>query len=400
MTGALCRDCAGRTDAGAPAGGRCPACGSPRLLAHPELDTLAIAHVDCDAFYASIEKRDDPALEARPVVVGGGRRGVVAAACYVARLHGVRSAMPMYEALRRCPDAVVIPPDMAKYRRVGHEIRRMMREATPLVEPLSIDEAFLDLSGADRGRDGSPAEILVRLVRRIETEVGVTASVGLSYNKFLAKIASDRDKPRGFSVIGREEAVALLAPMPVGVLWGVGRALRARLAAAGITRVGQLAERDEAELVGRFGAIGRRLARFARGEDDRPVNPDAPTRSVSAETTFERDIRDADALKRRLRPLCETVAGRLERGGFGGRTVTLKLRASDFRIRTRRRTLAHPTRAAEVIYRTAEPLLEREADGTAFRLIGVGMSALEPAERADPPDLLDPVARDRGGERG
>jgi DNA polymerase-4 len=393
---ALCRDCltghetpAG--DAPKPAQGpRCPACGGARLIAHPELDDLSIAHIDCDAFYASVEKRDRPELRDRPVVVGGGRRGVVAAACYVARLYGIRSAMPMFRALKACPDAVVIRPDMAKYQRVGHRIREMMRELTPLVEPLSIDEAFLDLTGTEALHGGSPARSLARLVGRIETELGVTASIGLSYNKFLAKIASDLDKPRGFAVIGRAEAADFLADKPVRIVWGVGQALGAALARDGLRTVGDLRTREEIDLVARYGAIGRRLSRFALGIDDRRVEPDAPTKSVSAETTFDDDIAAPEALLTQLWPLCEKVSARLKKAGLAGGGVTLKLKTAQFQQLTRSRRLATPTQMAEVIYRAAEPLLEREADGRRFRLIGVGASEIGDGELADPPDLFDP----------
>lgn len=391
MTG-LCRQC---WDIAVEGRERCGQCGSPRLKFHPELHDLTIAHIDCDAFYAAVEKRDDPSLGDRPVIVGGGRRGVVAAACYVARIHGVRSAMPMFAALKACPDAVVIRPNMPKYAAAGREVRALMRTVTPLVEPLSIDEAFLDLSGTERLHGASPARSLARLVSRIETEVGVSASIGLSYNKFLAKIASDLDKPRGFSVIGKGEARDFLAAKPVGLIWGVGPALRRRLSADGITTIGQLRGHEEAALVARYGAIGARLARFARGEDSRPVDPNAPTKSISAETTFERDIADAAALGRVLWPLAEKVSERLKRAGLAGGTVTLKLKSARFHTRTRSRQLAAPTQLADVLYRAALLLLAREADGTAFRLIGIGASGLAGAEAADPPDLFDPAAAKR-----
>jgi len=386
----LCLDCASPL----PGNGarRCPACGSPRLLAHPELDRLAIAHIDCDAFYASVEKRDDPRLRDQPVIVGGGRRGVVSAACYVARIYGVRSAMPMFKALKLCPHAVVVSPDMRKYQAVGREVRRLMLESTPLVEPLSIDEAFLDLSGTERLHHGSPARTLARLARRVEGEIGVTVSIGLSYNKFLAKVASDLDKPRGFSVIGRAEARDFLAPRPVGLIWGVGKVLRQQLERDGIHSIGQLTAFEERHLIARYGAIGRRLACFARGEDDRVVDPASPAKSISAETTFENDLTSLAALQGELWPLCETVAARLKRAGLAGRTVTLKLKDGDFRILTRGRTLADPTQLAEVLYRAVLPLLRAEATGRRYRLIGIGSSALGPAADADPPDLLDPEA--------
>ena len=387
---ALCRDCA--SPLAADQSRRCPACGSPRLIAHRELDQLAIAHIDCDAFYASVEKRDDPGLRDKPVIVGGGRRGVVSAACYVARIYGVRSAMPMFKALKLCPQAVVIHPNMRKYQAVGREVRRLMLESTPLVEPLSIDEAFLDLSGTERLHHGSPARTLVRLARRIEAEIGVTVSIGLSYNKFLAKVASDLDKPRGFSVIGRAEARDFLARRPVGLIWGVGKALQQGLEQDGIRMIGQLTELEERDLVARYGAIGRRLARFARGEDERVVEPASPAKSISAETTFDQDLASPAALQGELWPLCETVAARLKRAGLASRTVTLKLKGADFRGLTHSRTLSAPTQLAEVLFRAALPLLQAEARGRLYRLIGIGASGLGPAADADPPDLLDPEA--------
>jgi DNA polymerase-4 len=383
----LCRDC-GHLDDGVAA--RCPQCRSPRTVRHAELDRLSIAHIDCDAFYAAIEKRDDPSLRERPVIVGGGRRGVVAACCYLARIHGVRSAMPMFKALQLCPGATVIRPDMAKYREVGRAVRRLMETTTPLVEPLSIDEAFLDLSGTERLHGGPPARTLAMLARRIEAELGITVSIGLAPNKFLAKIASDLDKPRGFAAIGRAEAAAFLAPRPVTFIWGVGQAAAAALLRDGIRTIGDLQQRPAAELVRRHGALGERLARLARGEDDRRVDPDAPAKSVSAETTFDVDLSDRDALRRALWPLCETVSRRLKAAHLAGRTITLKLKTEDFRLRTRSRSLPDPTRLAETIFRAGAAMLEREADGTRFRLIGIGASEIGPDDQADPPDLVDP----------
>ena len=391
----LCRDCL--ADAGPATGGRCPECGSPRLISHPELHRLAIAHIDCDAFYASVEKRDNPALADRPVIIGGGRRGVVAAACYVARVYGVRSAMPMFKARQLCPRAVVIRPDMAKYTAAGAAVREAMRAVTPLVEPLSIDEAFLDLSGTEALHGGSPARTLARLVRDIEAEIGVSASIGLSYNKFLAKTASDLDKPRGFAVIGRAEACDFLAPRPVGTIYGVGRALNSTLRRDGIATIGDLRAHDEALLVRRYGVIGRRLYRFSRGQDDRRVDPSERVKSISSETTFETDIGDPAELARQLWPLCEKVSRRLKKRELAGRRITLKLKGADFRLLTRGRTLPAPTLLAEVLYRTALALLDGEADGRPFRLIGVGAENLAEAVHADPPDLLDANAQKRAG---
>jgi len=383
----LCRDC----DSVSPANrlGRCPSCGSPRRIRHPELHDLAIAHLDCDAFYAAVEKRDRPELVDQPVMVGGSKRGVVAACCYIARAYGVHSAMPMFKALRLCPHAVVIPPDMAKYAAVGRQVRELMREATPLVEPISIDEAFLDLTGTERAHHASPAVALARLARRIEQALGITVSIGLSYNKFLAKVASDLDKPRGFAVIGRAEATAFLAPKPVSLIWGVGAALKARLAQRGIATIGDLQALDEATLVRHYGAMGRRLAHFARGDDDRTVEPVRPMKSISAETTFSEDLSALDALEREMWPLAEAVSRRLKRAERAATVVTLKLKTARFELRTRRMTLANPTQLADQLWRTARHLLAHEADGTPYRLIGVGTEGLVDAGAADPGDLFD-----------
>ena len=383
----LCRDCG---TVRPPARlGRCRDCGSPRWLGHPELHALSIAHIDCDAFYATIEKRDRPELIDQPVMVGGGKRGVVAACCYIARAFGVHSAMPMYKARQLCPDGVVVPPDMAKYSAVGREVRTLMREATPLVEPISIDEAFLDMTGTERAHQASPAVTLSRLARRIEDQVGITVSIGLSYNKFLAKVASDLDKPRGFAVIGRAEAKAFLAPKPVSLIWGVGAALKAKLAQRGISSIGDLQGLDEATLVRHYGAIGRRLAHFAHGEDERTVEPVRPTKSISAETTFSADFSVQDDLERELWPLAEAVSRRLKRAELAATVVTLKLKTARFAILTRRVTLPAPTQLADQLWRTARHLLAREIDGTAYRLIGVGGEGLVAATDADPADLFD-----------
>jgi DNA polymerase-4 len=367
----------------------CRACGSPRVVRHPELDTLTIAHVDCDAFYATIEKRDDPALADKPVLVGGSRRGVVAAACYVARTYGIRSAMPMFEALRRCPSAVVIRPNMAKYAAVGREVRAAMFELTPLVEPLSIDEAFIDLSGTARLHRLTPAKSLARFATRIEAQLGISLSIGLASNKFLAKIASDLDKPRGFAVLGRSEAATFLADKPVSFIFGVGKVTQMRLERDGFRLIRDLQKADERDLMRRYGAEGLRLARLARGIDDRAVQPERETKSVSAETTFNRDLATFRPLERQLWELSERVSARLKAQEIAGSTVTLKLKTSDFRLRTRARTLVHPTQLAGRIFAAGRDLLVREADGTAFRLIGIGVSALGDAEDADPTDLVD-----------
>ena len=382
----LCRDCGSRPDAALET---CPACGSSRVVRHRELHDLAIAHLDCDAFYAAIEKRDQPELRDRPVIVGGHHRGVVAACCYLARASGVRSAMPMYRALEACPEAAVVRPDMKKYAAVGREVRKMMLGLTPLVEPLSIDEAFMDLSGTESLHRASPAATLAALARRVEAGFSITISIGLSYNKFLAKIASDLDKPRGFAAIGRAEARTFLAARPVGLLWGVGPVMERRLARDGITRIGELASIGKDELAARYGKIGRRLWSCARGEDDRPVDPNREVKSVSSEITLDEDIADPERLRSILWKLTETLARRLRKAGLAAGGVTLKLKTAGFRTVTRSRRPPTATRSADRMFRVAEPLLAREADGRAFRLIGIGAYDLEGVGRTPQANLFD-----------
>jgi DNA polymerase-4 len=385
-TAGFCRDCFSavpRDDR------RCRACGSPRLLRHPELHDLSIAHIDCDAFYAAVEKRDRPELADKPVIIGGGTRGVVSTACYIARIHGVKSAMPMFKALKLCPQAVVIPPDMAKYATAGKQVRELMLQVTPLVEPLSIDEAFLDLTGTARLHGMSPALTLAHLIARISERVGISASVGLSHNKFLAKLASDLEKPRGFSVLGMAETLSFLASKPVGFIWGVGKAMQEELAKGGITMISQLQQMEKNDLMRRYGSMGARLYHLSRGEDQRIVSTDDHSKSISAETTFNTDIADGAELERILWPLAEKVSRRAKAEGVAGHTVVLKLKTADFKLRTRNVSLADPTLLANRIYDAALPLLQREATGTAFRLIGIGISGLVEARPEQETETLD-----------
>lgn len=386
----LCRDClAFGEDVAAP----CARCGSGACVRHGELDALAIAHVDCDAFYASVEKRDDPSLRDKPLIIGHtGGRGVVTTACYIARQFGPRSAMPMFKALKLCPDAIVRPPDMAKYQAVSGEIREILATATGRIEPVSIDEAYLDLSAPDRVRDEPAAVALARVARDIARDIGVTVSIGLSYNKFLAKLASDIEKPHGFSVIGRAEARGFLSALPVTKIHGVGKATAERMARAGWQTIGQLQEVAEEELVARFGRFGRRLAEFVQGEDPRKVSTSRETKSISVETTFASDIAEAAGLEAALAPLCERLAGRLRAKGMAGRCVVLKLKTADFKTLTRQHRLSTPTQRHGMVLDAARLLLARETDGRAFRLIGVGVSDLCAADDADPPDLFDVAA--------
>lgn len=382
----FCRDCL-RETAGDER--RCTSCGSPRLVRHAELHQLSMAHIDCDAFYAAVEKRDRPELRDKPVIVGGGTRGVVSTACYVARIRGVKSAMPMFKARELCPDAVVIKPDMAKYAEAGRQVREMMLAVTPLVEPLSIDEAFLDLSGTTLLHGMSPALTLAKLIRDIERKIAISASVGLSYNKYLAKVASDLEKPRGFSVLGRADAPAFLAEKPVSLIWGVGKAAQAELERDGLTRIGQLQSIDKIELMRRYGSMGARLYHLSRGEDFRGVTPDEASKSISGETTFNSDIAAYEDLERILWELSEKVSRRAKREGMAGVTVTLKLKTATFKLRTRSISLDEPTLLAARIFAAAAPLLKREAKGTPFRLIGVGISNLSAATAEREAETLD-----------
>ncbi len=395
----LCRDCGwASVDDDRPH--RCRRCGSPRLIGHAELGTLAIAHVDCDAFYASIEKRDDPSLIDKPLIIGGGMRGVVSTCCYIARQYGVRSAMPMFTARKLCPDAVILPPDMQKYLGVSREVRARMDQLTPLVEPLSIDEAFLDLSGTQAMHKAAPAEVLAQFAREVEEQVGITISVGLSHNKFLAKIASDLDKPRGFAVIGKAETISFLAGQPIDMIYGVGRVFSETLRKDGFETIGQLQQTAPEDLIRRYGETGARLARLARGEDSRPVSIDGEMKTVSSETTFNTDLKTFDELSTELLALSERLSERLKAKNLVGDTVTLKLKSAGFRLRTRARHLMISTQLANVLYETGLQLLAREIDGTAFRLIGIGISGLTEADGQDPVDLIEPgIARLAAAER-
>jgi DNA polymerase IV len=389
----LCRDCFADVPHGY---ARCQACKGYRVVVHPELSELSIAHLDCDAFYAGVEKRDDPSLEGKPLIVGGGgQRGVVATACYEARKFGVKSAMPMFQALKLCPHAVVIRPTMSKYAAVARDIRAMLLSLTPLVEPLSLDEAYLDLSGTARLHGMAPAKTMAALAKRIEQRIGITVSIGLSHNKFLAKLASDLEKPRGFAVIGRSEAKDFLRGRSIAIIRGVGPVLEKRLSKDGILRIGQLQDMSARSLADRYGETGLWLYRLANGEDRRAVEPDGEAKSVSAETTFEGDIAKFAELERILWDQAERVSARAKAASIGGRTVTLKLKTASFRIKTRCESLDAPTQLSDVIFRVGRALLKREATGTPYRLLGIGLSQIRPVVECDPPDLLDRDAERR-----
>ena len=386
----ICRDCGSVV-----LKNNCQACQSSRIISHAEILSLSIAHVDCDAFYCSVEKRDNPELANKPVIVGGGQRGVVSAACYHARIYGVHSAMPMFKALKLCPHAIVVRGDMNKYAREGAKIRSMMEDLTPLVEPLSIDEAFLDLSGTERIHNQSPAQSLISLQNKILKNVGVTVSVGLSYNKFLAKTASDLDKPNGFAIIGRTEALDFLADKPVGFIYGVGPAFTRSLKKSGILTIADVRRQSDKSMAEKFGDMGLHLAKLARAEDYRPVKSTSKRKSVSAENTFNEDISDIEVLKDKLWQVCLKTADRSKAKNLAGTVVTFKLKTQQFETITRRRTLPQPVQLADVIFRTCLPLLEKEANGRKFRLIGSGISGLT-SPVGDSGDLLDPDAIKRG----
>ena len=377
---AICRDCLW-TGAEPPGGGRCPTCGSRRLVCDPELDQLTIAHLDCDAFYASVEKRDRPELRDRPVIVGGGVRGVVSTCCYIARLYGVHSAMPMFKALKACPEAVVIRPDFSKYVFESQRIFGFVGELTPLVQTLSLDEAWIDLAGTERLNGGPPALQLIRLMKRIEDETGLTVSIGLAPNRFLAKMASEMDKPRGFSVVSARDAVAILAPRPVTALPGVGPVFGKTLRSDGFATIGDLASADLKTLVKRYGETGLRLHDLAHGRDSRPVRPDHDRKGMSAETTFNTDLTTAEDLEAELWPLCEKLAAKARKDRVASRVVVLKLRRTDFKIVTRRITSPDPVQTARALFAIGRDLLKPEL-GRPYRLIGIGLAEVQDAIEA------------------
>lgn len=374
---AICRDCLRTGDRKVD---RCPGCDSRRMVCHDELDRLTIAHLDCDAFYASVEKRDRPELRDRPVIVGGGRRGVVSTCCYVARQYGVHSAMPMFKALKACPEAVVIKPDFRKYVAASEAIFTAVGRLTPLVQTLSLDEAWIDLTGTERLNGGPPAFQLIRLQQLIETDTGLTVSIGLAPNRFLAKVASELDKPRGFSVLG-SEAPAVLAPRPVGILPGVGPVFRKTLQSDGYATVGDLAAADVRDLVRRYGETGLRLHDLAHGRDARAVNPAHDRKGMSAETTFNEDLTSAVDLEAELWPLCEKLAAKARRDGVASRVLVLKLRRTDFKIVTRRVSLPEPVQTARALFAAGRALLAQEL-GRPYRLIGIGMAEVVDAVSA------------------
>lgn len=393
----LCRSCLRSGHVGGltpPA--TCPSCHSADIRVGRELFSLSIAHVDCDAFYAAVEKRDNPEIRDLPVIVGGRERGVVAAACYIARQFGIRSAMPTWQALKRCPDAVVIRPRMDHYVSVSREIRARMLALTPLVQPLSIDEAFLDLAGTEALHGCTPAESLVRLQRAIREEIGITVSIGLSGTKSLAKMASDRDKPDGFFAIDMAGAAAWLAPQPVSVLFGLGKAAVARLERAGITSCGDLVAVRPQELTAILGRAAPTIRDLAAGIDPRPVTPDRAAKSISSETTFIKDLSTQAELEAELEMLCLKVSSRMKAQGLAGGRVTLKLKRPDHSLLTRSRALGERTDKAHILFAVGRELLAREIDRRkSYRLLGIGTDQLGPPGGQSLLDIADDSGRRR-----
>jgi DNA polymerase-4 len=356
----------------------------------------AIAHVDMDAFYASIEIRDDPSLAGKPVVVGGATaaRGVVSAASYEARKYGIHSAMPMAQAERRCPHLVRLRVDFVKYQSVSQRIMEILHTFSPLVEPLSLDEAFLDLSGMERSL-GSPPLLGRRIKDAIRDAERLTASIGIAPVKFVAKIASDLEKPDGFVVVLPGRVEEFLRPLPLERLWGVGPRTREELAALGLRTIGELAACDRRKLTARFGQHGEHLHRLATGVDEREVVPDWEAKSYSHEETFERDLTDGDCLEAVLLDQAHRVARRLRRDGVIAKTVQLKLRYHDFRTLTRQTTLRSPTADAALIYEAARMLFQREWNRQPVRLIGAGVQGVVPVGS----EVLDLFVSREEGER-
>ena len=376
--------------------GRCPRCSSPLVVSHSELFDLNIAHMDCDAFYASVEKRDNPDLADKPVIIGGGRRGVVSTACYIARIRGVKSAMPMFKALEKCPDAVVIRPRMKIYAEISQQIREMMNDITPLVEPLSLDEAFMDLSGTHKLHGAPPAVMLAKLMDRISGNLGLTGSIGLSHNKFLAKIASDLNKPNGYSIIGEAETSSFLQDKPIRLIWGVGASMQKSLEKSGIRTFSDLLRWDRKDLVSKFGSMGDRLWFLARGQDARVVSNSDRIKSISNETTLNENTSDLRVLEGHLWRLCEKVSSRAKLKGLAGTIMILKLKSANHKIITRRLTLRDPTYLADVLFRSTYPLMEAAIGNGPFRLVGAGLSGLCLASQVErEPELLDDGALNR-----
>lgn len=349
----------------------------------------AIAHIDMDAFYASVERLDDPALEGKPVIVGGSsQRGVVSAASYEARRYGIHSAMPIFQAKRLCPHGVFLPVRMQRYVEVSRVVMGCLGEFSPLVEQVSVDEAYVDLTGTDR-IFGPPEDTARTIKRRIHDATALTCSVGLSTSKLLAKIASDMDKPDGLTIIPPDRVLSFLRELPIGKVPGIGEKSEEELTKLGVSLIGDLRRFEREFLVERFGRFGERLIRISRGEVDSPVVPYTAPKSISGEVTLEEDTDDPAVIKRILLAQSDRVARRLRKEGFRGRTVTMKLKRDDFTSITRSSTLERPVHLADAIYREAAKLLDGERLKRRVRLVGIGVGKLEPADESGQLPLFD-----------
>ncbi len=366
----ICRDCANfSTDKI-----KCHKCNSPRILEHDELLSLNIAHIDCDAFYASVEKSRNPLLINKPVIVGGGKRGVVTTCCYIARIKGVKSAMPIFKAKKLCPEAIIIHPKMTLYKRISKIVFSKFNQLTPLVETIAFDEAYLDFSGTYQLYKKTPAELLVKLALEIEKQLGITISIGLSENKFLAKLASSFNKPRGFTVIGKSEKLEFIKNLHIKNIPGIGPSLQKKFERNSIITIDNLRKLDKKKLINGFGNFGGTVWNMARGIDERKVNPSNQRKSISKETTFETNISDFNELKKTLWALSENVSEILKKNNTFARLLTLKLKRHNFKTITCSFTFLEPTYLAENIYQTAISLLKNKIEQAPFRLIGLSTS--------------------------
>jgi len=365
--------------------------------------TRSIIHLDMDAFYASVEVLDNPSLRGKPVIVGGGElRGVVSAASYEARTFGVHSALPTATAKRLCPGGIFLPVRMERYKEVSDKVFAIFRRFTPLVEPLSIDEAFLDVTGCER-LFGSAEEVARKIKEAVREETGLTVSAGVAPNKFLAKIASDLGKPDGLTIVPPGNEIGFLDPLPVGKLWGVGKVTEQELRGKGIRTIGDLRRVPEGTLKRAFGSNGEHLHQLAHGIDDRPVETEHEAKSIGHEDTYDHDLRDRGAMRRELLSLSDRVSARLRRHGIRGKTVTLKVKYNDFVQVTRAATLSDPTDDGGTMYRVALDLLgNTEAGARPVRLLGISVSKLVPAAgtaKADRLEQLSLFGPPRAGKR-
>ncbi len=372
----LCRDCfyVFKTDP------KCKNCGSPRIVSHKNLLSLEIAHIDCDAFYASIEKRDDPSIRNLPVIVGGSHRGVVTTCCYIARVNGVRSAMPIFQAKKLCPNAVIISPRMDYYKKISGSIERILTTLSPKIEFVSLDEAYIDLSGTQRLHGEPPAIRLAKISKKIETEIGITISIGLSHNKFLAKIGSELEKPRGFSVIGHSDTSSTLRDKSIAKILGVGKKTELVLKSNGINIISDILKYDKEKLQEILGSFGETLWFLARGIDNRKIEPNKPAKSISYEKTFKKNEIKLEILTKFLWELAEKIAWRLKRLDVVALKVKVKLKDTNFKVVIISTTLNQPSNSPEEIFQKSKKLLQKNITKGPFRLIGLTLTGFSSAK--------------------